>query len=393
MKELSIYIHIPFCVKKCHYCDFLSAPADEETKSRYVDRLLLEIEKAAPGYTEYEVISVFFGGGTPSVLALEDTARIMACLRGKFHISRYAEITTEVNPKTADFAKFKAYLEFGFNRLSIGLQSADDRELGSLGRIHDYKDFLEVFQAARQAGFSNINVDVMSALPGQSVESYQSTLRKVLALSPEHISAYSLIIEEGTPFFEWYGEEDARRRAGKEQEKNGGKLGNRPLLPSEEEERLMYEMTEQMLGKQGYHRYEISNYAKPGYECLHNMVYWTRKEYIGFGIGAASFIGEERFSNTSELQTYLDGAYQKEERLFLGLSDRMEEFMFLGLRLIKGVSEREFLTQFGIPLEEVYGTVLKKMEKQGLLERKEDRIFLTHRGLDVSNYVMSEFLL
>lgn len=393
MKELSIYIHIPFCVKKCHYCDFLSAPADEETKSRYVDRLLLEIEKAAPGYTEYEVISVFFGGGTPSVLALEDTARIMACLQGKFHISRYAEITTEVNPKTADFAKFKAYSEFGFNRLSIGLQSADDRELGSLGRIHDYKDFLEVFQAARQAGFSNINVDVMSALPGQSVESYQSTLRKVLALSPEHISAYSLIIEEGTPFFEWYGEEDARRRAGKEQEKSGGKLGNRPFLPSEEEERLMYEMTEQMLEKQGYHRYEISNYAKPGYECLHNMVYWTRKEYIGFGIGAASFIGEERFSNTSELQKYLDGAYQKEERLFLGLSDRMEEFMFLGLRLIKGVSEREFLTQFGIPLEEVYGTVLKKMEKQGLLERREDRIFLTHRGLDVSNYVMSEFLL
>lgn len=393
MKELSIYIHIPFCVKKCYYCDFLSAPADEETKRRYVDRLLCEMEEAAAGYTEYEVISVFFGGGTPSVLALEDTARIMVCLWEKFHISRYAEITAEVNPKTASREKLKAYFGLGFNRLSIGLQSADDRELGSLGRVHNYGDFVEVFHAARKAGFANINVDVMSALPGQSVESYQSTLKKVLAFSPEHISAYSLIIEEGTPFFEWYGDEDAARRAGKEPAKAVGKQGELPPLLSEEEERLMYEITEQMLGEQGYHRYEISNYAKEGYECLHNMVYWTRKQYVGFGIGAASFTGKERLRNTSKLQDYLNGDDSKEERVVLSRSDCMEEFMFLGLRLIKGVSGQEFQTQFGIPLEEVYGTVLQKMKKQGLLEREGDRIFLTHRGLDVSNYVMSEFLL
>jgi len=392
MKELSIYIHIPFCVKKCDYCDFLSAPAKEETKNRYVDMLLCEMDKAAGDYAEYEVISVFLGGGTPSVLALEDTTRIMACLREKFNISRYAEITTEVNPKTADYEKLKAYLESGFNRLSIGLQSADDIELGTLGRIHDYGDFLEVFHAARKAGFSNINVDVMSALPGQSVESYKSTLRKVLALSPEHISAYSLIIEEGTPFYEWYGEEDALRKAGREL-KNCEKQKERPHLPSEEEERLMYEITEQMLLKQGYQRYEISNYAKKGYECLHNMVYWTRKEYVGFGVGAASFVGGERFRNTDHLQTYLEGNFEKEERTVLNRSDCMEEFMFLGLRLINGVSGKEFLAQFGVSVEEIYGAVLKKMEKQGLLQKTGDRIALTHRGLDVANYVMSEFLL
>lgn len=375
MKELSIYIHIPFCVKKCNYCDFLSAPADGETRRRYVDRLLEEIKKAAGDYGEYEVASVFFGGGTPSVLASEDTMRVMACLRENFRLSPRAEITTEINPKTADDEKLKSYAALGFNRLSIGLQSAKEKELDILGRIHSYEDFLEAFYGARRAGFSNINVDVMSALPGQSVDSYISTLKKVLALSPEHISAYSLIIEEGTPFFEWYG------------------LGELPLLPSEEEERAMYEITGQLLEEQGYHRYEISNYAKPGYECFHNMAYWTRKEYAGFGIGAASFFSGVRFRNKGSLQSYLEGDFEKEERLVLTRQDCMEEFMFLGLRLTAGVSKHKFKMQFGVSMEEIYGEVLKKMEKLRLLKAEGDRVYLTRRGVDVSNYVMSEFLL
>jgi len=377
MKELSIYIHIPFCLKKCNYCDFLSVPADGETKKRYVDRLLGEIKEAAVDYREYEVVSVFFGGGTPSVLAVEDTARSMECLRENFRFAACAEITTEVNPKTADYKKLKSYKALGFNRLSIGLQSADEGELAVLGRCHSYEDFLETFHGARRAGFSNINVDIMSALPGQGMESYVSTLKKVLALSPEHISAYSLIIEEGTPFFEWYTKEEKEL----------------PQLPSEEEERAMYEITGRMLEEHGYHRYEISNYAKPGYECFHNMAYWTRREYAGFGIGAASFVGGVRFRNKGKLSDYLEGDFEKEERIVLKKSDCMEEFMFLGLRLTAGVSRQEFDTQFGVTMEEIYGEVLKKMENLELLKKEGDRVYLTQRGLDVSNYVMSEFLL
>lgn len=393
MKELSIYIHIPFCVKKCNYCDFLSAPADENTKKRYVDMLLMEMEEASKEYSGYEVVSVFLGGGTPSVLTAEDTGRILASLYEEYNIKNGAEITSEVNPKTADYEKLKAYYQAGINRLSIGLQSADAGELKILGRIHDFEDFSVTFNAAREAGFSNINVDVMSALPGQRVSSYQDTLKKVLALSPEHISAYSLMIEEGTPFFDWYGDEDALRRDGREMKYARGEKNVHLHLPSEEEERKMYEMTEQQLAKHGYHRYEISNYAKPGYECFHNMVYWTRKNYLGLGIGAASFINGERFHNTEDLQTYLCGKFEKEDRMVLVQQDCMEEFMFLGLRLIKGVSKREFQLQFGVPIEAIYGEVITKMEKQGLLKRKEGRICLTHRGIDVSNYVMSEFLL
>lgn len=393
MKQLSIYIHIPFCVKKCNYCDFLSMPADGETKRRYVDRLLEEMEEAAGDYGEYEASSVFFGGGTPSVLAIEDTARIMTCLREKFRFSPHPEITTEINPKTADYEKLKSYAALGVNRLSIGLQSAKENELGILGRIHSYEDFLEVFHGARRAGFSNINVDVMSALPGQEAAGYADTLKKVLALSPEHISAYSLIIEEGTPFFEWYKDEDAIRKAGKDLKEACSGRNKLPLLPSEEEERIMYEITGKMLEEHGYHRYEISNYAKSGFECVHNTAYWTRREYVGFGIGAASFVGGERFRNKGELQNYLDGDFEKEERFVLTQQESMEEFMFLGLRLTAGVSRQAFLAQFGVSMEEIYGEVLKKMERLGLLKAEEGRVYLTQRGVDVSNYVMSEFLL
>lgn len=378
MRELSVYIHIPFCVKKCYYCDFLSAPAGEEEKKRYVDRLLIQLKKEAEDYRDRTVVSVFFGGGTPSVLETADTARIMETLKDHFAISPEAEITSEVNPKTADYEKLRAYREMGFNRLSIGLQSTEEEELKGLGRIHDYSDFLSVYEAARRAGFRNINVDVMAALPGQSVESYRSTLKRVAALSPEHISAYSLIVEEGTPFFDWYGE-------------NGCKGG----LPTEEEEREMYELTKAELEQYGYHRYEISNYAKAGYECRHNTAYWIRQDYIGFGLGAASLIGQERFCNTRKMEEYLaeDFAFEKQERQLLSQKDCMEEFMFLGLRLIRGVSKDAFFSRFQTAMDTVYGKALKKLREQGLLEDKDGQVFLTAKGLDVSNYVFAEFLL
>lgn len=368
MKKLSVYVHIPFCVKKCDYCDFLSAPADEDTKTKYVDRLLEEIEKEAENYREYEVVSVFFGGGTPSVLKKEDTVRIMSALQKHFNITETAEITSEVNPKTADYEKLKAYKEAGFNRLSIGLQSTEDEELKTLGRIHDYQDFLAIYEAAKKAGFQNINVDIMSTLPGQTLESYRKTLKRVMELAPQHISAYSLILEEGTPFFERYEETD------------------------EELDREMYVMTEEMLKSGGYHRYEISNYAKEGCECRHNKAYWERQDYVGFGIGAASLVQNVRFRNGQELKKYLAGSFEKEEYSVLTTKECMEEFMFLGLRLTSGVSKTSFLEQFGVSMEQIYGEVLKKMEKQELVINKGDMVCLTKKGLDVSNYVMAEFL-
>lgn len=376
MERLSIYIHIPFCIRKCYYCDFLSAYGNAETKKAYVDRLLEELEQEAGNYRDYQVVSVFFGGGTPSVLEETDTARIMNAVKTHFCLNPDAEITGEVNPKTAEEEKLAAYRQMGFNRLSIGLQSAQDEELKKLGRIHDYKDFLVLYEGARKAGFQNINVDVMAALPGQSVESYKRTLEKVVSLSPEHISAYSLIVEEGTPFFEWYGEK-----------------GSPEELPDEEEEREMYVMTEELLGKEGYHRYEISNYAKDGFECIHNTAYWVRRDYAGFGLGAASLVKGERFRNKRNLEDYLRGDFTKAERQLLTKEECMEEFMFLGLRLIRGVEKSAFLEQFGVALEQVYAGVLEKMEKQGLLVNGKERVFLTKRGLDVSNYVMAEFLL
>ena len=368
MKNLSVYVHIPFCVKKCDYCDFLSAPSDENTKTEYVDRLLEEIEKEAENYRDYSVVSVFFGGGTPSVLKTEDTARIMSALQKHLKIAKTAEITSEVNPKTADDEKLKAYRKMGFNRLSIGLQSTVDEELKTLGRIHDYSDFLAVYKAAREAGFENINIDLMSALPGQTLESYRKSVERVLALKPEHISAYSLILEEGTPFFERYEETD------------------------EELDREMYMLTGELLKKNGYFRYEISNYAKEGYECRHNKAYWERQDYVGFGIGAASLVENRRFRNQSDLKTYLAGVVEKEECTVLTEKECMEEFMFLGLRLVQGVSKAKFLEQFGTDMEQVYGEVLEKMEKQGLLVNGEEWVCLTQKGLDVSNYVMAEFL-
>lgn len=382
MKELELYLHIPFCVKKCNYCDFLSAPAGEETRAAYVDALLEEIR----GFDEpedYEVVTVFFGGGTPSILPGQAIFRIMEALREKFSFRKGAEITLEANPGTVDKEKLSFYRKAGINRLSFGLQSADAEELKKLGRIHTWEKFLESFQLAREAGFSNINVDLMSALPGQTKESWEKTLRQVLALQPEHISAYSLIIEEGTPFYQLYEKDVERRDAGEEPE----------LIPSEEEERAMYEATGRILKEQGYLHYEISNYAKPGRECCHNLGYWQRRDYLGFGLGASTLLNPVRYKNTEDLEAYLGGDFSKKEFFVLTKDNQIEETMFLGLRVLEGVSKEQFREHFSCELRVVYRKELEKLEKEGLLEEEGDFVRLTSRGIDLSNPVLAEFLL
>lgn len=381
-EALGIYIHIPFCVKKCAYCDFLSGPCPEEGRRKYLQALRKEI--AACGQIEggsRPVKTVFFGGGTPSVLTGEQIEEIMETLAASFAVSETAEITLEANPGTLSREKLLGYRRAGINRLSLGLQSAKEEELKLLGRIHSFPEFLESFQMAREAGIENLNVDLMSGLPGQKIKSWEETLWKTAELEPEHISAYSLIVEEGTPFYERFGP-------------SGKEAG---LLPGEEEEREMYWRTKEVLSQAGYRQYEISNYARPGKECRHNLCYWTGGEYLGFGLGASSCVGGKRFSNTENWEEYLVHSAQPSRirRLEEVLTEkrRMEEFCFLGLRLAAGISLKEFQEEFGIPFSEIYGAAEEKFCGLGLLKHQGDRLFLTEAGVDVSNQVLCEFLL
>lgn len=454
LRPLELYIHIPFCLRKCAYCDFLSFPCGEEEQSAYVGQLVREIREAGAVSGEYLVETIFIGGGTPSVLKAEETERILAAVKQSFRVSGEAEITSEANPGTVDLEQLRRWREAGVNRLSFGLQSANDRELQYLGRIHTMEDFLESFWAARTAGFENINIDLMSALPGQTEESWEITLRTAAGLKPEHISAYSLIIEEGTPFYRIFGENEAAGSGAAEERsgKSGDKRGGLPPLPGEDAEREMYYACGRILREAGYRRYEISNYARPGYECRHNKGYWTGTEYLGLGLGASSYMKQNggaggsagsfvRFSAQRNLERYLrftSGDFREgrqiKEREVLTEKARMEEFMFLGLRLMKGVPEAEFFRRFGAPMESVYGDVLRRQREIGLLEayrrqerpesfgkrgrQKETGCFeargyiknraggtierpaeediswrLTPRGIDVSNQVLAEFLL
>ena len=370
---LELYIHIPFCVRKCLYCDFLSGPSDEMTRQKYVQALLAEI-KSVDVSDKYEVVSIFIGGGTPSILAPKDIALIMKVIRAAFRISDSAEITIEANPGTVDESKLKTYLDSGINRLSLGLQSTDDAELKSLGRIHSYDDFLESYHLARLAGFKNINVDLMFAIPNQSLERWRDNLYKAARLKPEHISAYSLIVEEGTPFY---------------------KLDL--SLPDEDTEYQMYEDTAKIMMSYGYHQYEISNYAKQGYECRHNIGYWRRTEYLGLGLGAASLYDGVRFSNTDDMDEYLKISQEpqklRKQITKLTLKDQMEEFMYLGLRMTEGVSEADFVNAFGKSLEDVYGDVLRKYESTGFLQKTNSGFKFTRKGIHVSNHILADFLL
>lgn len=370
---LELYVHIPFCVRKCQYCDFLSGPSDEETKDRYIEALLKEI-RAAEHTEDYEIVSVFIGGGTPSALKAEAIASIMRTLQEQFFFCEDAEVTIEANPGTVDLEKLTIYRNVGINRLSLGLQSTDAEELKLLGRIHSYEEFLKSYEWARKAGFSNINIDLMFAIPGQTGEAWRQHLYQVAELNPEHISAYSLIIEEGTPFAE-----------------------QNLDLPDEDTEYQMYEDTAEILERYGYRQYEISNYAKQGYMCRHNAGYWQRREYLGFGLGASSLYGGMRFSNTHQMQEYLKESRNpdqiRKDVTVLSRNEQIEEFMFLGLRMTEGISEKKFEENFDVRLMDIYGDILQKYEETGFMEHIETKWRLTRKGIHVSNHILADFLL
>ena len=379
-KPIELYIHIPFCVKKCDYCDFLSFRALSSVHEAYVQQLIREIRAQSCYCTDCQVVSVFIGGGTPSLLEPSCISRIMETVFSCFQVEPEAEITIEANPGTLLGKKLPVYRQCGINRVSIGLQSADNTELKNLGRIHSFEEFLK-----RMAGFTNINIDLMSGIPGQTLESWKNTLKKVTMLKPEHISAYSLIIEEGTPFWNRFGEGACAC------DYTG------PALPDEDTENKIYRFTRKFLQEQGFERYEISNYAKPGKECRHNIGYWTEVAYLGLGLGASSLLDHMRFSNTADMKEYIgNSAFPDKIRQnmeSLTEADEMAEFMFLGLRMTEGVSMEAFAEYFGKNMENVYGEVLKKHLEIGMLEQKGDRIYLSRKGIHVSNGVMADFLL
>ena len=343
-----------------------------------------------------------------SFLSGDQIKNIMQVVQKYFLIKEEVEITMEANPGTLTKKNLSAYKDAGINRLSMGLQSADNSCLYLLGRIHTWEEFLKSYELARKAGFENINVDLMSALPGQDLHSWKTTLRKVLMLKPEHISAYSLIIEEGTPFYSRYGEgknscscsqwDSQTIWTGRGLKGSPMSLWALPDLPDEETDREMYHITKELMAAHGYHRYEISNYARSGCECLHNKGYWTGTEYLGLGLGASSYTFFHRYHNTDDMEEYLSldlseaGAAVRDIQE-ISLEERMEEFMFLGLRMMEGVSGTDFFSRFGQNMWNVYGTVIERLEQQGLLEVEMPVIRLTEQGIDVSNRVLSQFLL
>jgi oxygen-independent coproporphyrinogen-3 oxidase len=401
--RFGVYIHIPFCVKKCNYCDFLSFAADDDAKQKYVNALISEINGLERD--PRPVASIFIGGGTPSVLKASQIASVLEAVYGKFTIAENAEITIECNPETLTRGKAESYIKNGINRISFGLQSADNGLLELLGRIHTYEKFLESFRIARECGFSNINVDMMAALPGQSVENYLDGVRCVAELEPEHISAYSLIVEEGTSLYD--------------------NIGNYPALPDEDAEREMYHKTKDLLAEYGYQRYEISNFAKQGFKSRHNLSYWELTDYVGVGLGASGFYKGYRYRNTSDMGEYLNRSFienscEKSKNDYSrnpqGLvssensfsnstaeihqetsADLMEEFMFLGLRKMDGISYAEFKKLFGCDIMSVYSAQIEKNCRNGLLEEYTTHgglpyLRLTERGIDISNVVMSDFI-
>lgn len=408
--ELGIYIHIPFCVHKCIYCDFLSSPAYVHTRKQYVRALINEIYLTREGKCANKLIknvsqgdgagdiasenghivtSIFIGGGTPSAIDAEDISDILDAVRKNYNVSDKAEITIECNPGTMDKKKAVIYRKAGINRISFGLQSTDNNELRMLGRIHTYEQFMESYKIAREAGFDNINIDLMSALPGQTMESFKAVLEKALSLGAEHISVYSLIVEEGTRLSD--------------------NIDSFPPIPSDDEDRQMYYMTKEMLSSYGYEQYEISNYAQKGYECKHNLKYWERCDYLGFGIGAASLYGGRRYTNISDIGRYmdvlaeitnaLDKSYVNEllqirtDMEELSKEDEMSEYMFLGLRKTKGIDITDFKEEFGTDIKDIFGEAIEDNIARGLLIHDGNCLYLSKRGIDISNTVMSDFIL
>ncbi|WP_300259300.1 radical SAM family heme chaperone HemW [Clostridium sp.] len=377
MDKISLYIHIPFCAQKCLYCDFPSFARKDHLRKDYIEALNKEIINLREKNNNLEIKTIFIGGGTPSVLEayeLESLLREVA----KFNMAKDVEYSMECNPGNLTEEKLEVMKKYGVNRISIGLQAKQDNLLEGLGRIHNYKTFKENFLLAKKVGFNNINVDLMFGLPNQTLNEWEETLREIISLEPAHISAYSLIIEEGTAFYNLY-ENDKLK------------------IPTEEEERKMYHLAKEILEENGFNQYEISNYAKEGKECRHNLAYWNMDNWIGVGSAAASYVNGKRIKNISSIEKYINSINEKgkaiEEVINNSKNDNMEEFMFMGLRKINGIDETEFKKRFSMNINDVYGDILNKYLDEGLLIRESRRIFLSEKGIEISNVIMADFLL
>lgn len=375
MKELGIYVHIPFCKQKCSYCDFISYCDKNDLIEKYIKALKQEIENSS--VNEYEISTIYIGGGTPSYIESKYIGEILKTIKQKYNVSKNVEITIEVNPGTATKEKLRDYVEAGINRISIGLQSCNNNLLKMIGRIHTYEEFLSTYKLAREVGFKNINVDLMIGLPNQTLDDVKKSLEEISKLNPEHISVYSLIVEEGTPI-----------------EK---KIANGQLkLPNEELEREEYWEVKKFLESLGYKHYEISNFAKTGYESKHNLNCWEQKEYLGFGAAAHSYMKKTRYSNTENIEKYINQEMQSEQLHIVHEVQKEEEqkkeYMLLGLRKIDGVQISSFKNKFGCnPIME-FKNELNKLTQEGLIEIDLDQIKLTEKGIDLANIVWEEFV-
>lgn len=377
MKKIGIYIHIPFCKKKCKYCDFVSFEDSNSYIERYVRTLIKSIRNFE--YDKIEVDTIYFGGGTPSLLEPQYISNILESIKEKFNVLNDCEITVELNPGTVTREKLKKYYEFGINRLSIGLQSTNDKLLKNIGRIHTYDQFEESYKIARDIGFKNINIDLMLALPGQSLDDIENSVKKVIELNPEHISLYSLILEEGTKL-----EEEIR---------NGIQF-----LPSEDLERKMYHRTKKILEEHGYIHYEISNFSRLGFESKHNLNCWNQEEYLGFGLASHSYFDNKRFSNIDNLEEFIKNIDENNmnKNIIVNeiqtLEEMMKEYMLLGFRKIDGISISKFEQKFMINPLFYFRFELAKLEEDLLIEVDLDNIRMTRRGLDFANKIFEEFV-
>jgi oxygen-independent coproporphyrinogen-3 oxidase len=374
METTGLYVHIPFCRQKCHYCDFPSYPLGH-LASDYLKALMREAEQVKQ--LKVNVGTVFVGGGTPTCLTAEELERLLAFLRRSFFITSDAEFTMEANPGTVTAEKLRILKKYGVNRLSFGVQAFQPELLRRLGRMHTVEDIYTGFALSREQGFRNINIDLMSGLPGQTLGQWEETLGKAVALGPEHIAAYGLKVEEGTPFH---------------QQMSEGKLA----LPDEDTDASMVEIARDMLQSAGFQQYEISNFAKPGYQSQHNLRYWCNETYIGIGCAAWSYWDGVRRGNIRDVKEYMArifaGKQVEAEGESVNRQQSIFETMMLGLRLIDGVNRRKFAARYGVDPLEVYAESLRKMEGSGLLAIDEDRIYLTKQGLLLGNIVFGELL-
>ncbi len=368
MDNLSLYIHIPFCASKCNYCDFASYSGKLNLLPEYLEALQEEIAKAPARFGKRRVATVYIGGGTPSLLSADQLKGIMDTVASAFDLQPNAEVSMEANPGTVDAGKLAGYRAAGINRLSMGAQASQEELLKTLGRLHRWQDVELAIQMARNAGFYNINLDLMYALPGQTPEMWQQTLEKAMELNVEHFSCYSLIVEQGTPLYDWV----ARQAV---------------LLPDEEAEDAFAKLVHGAMGAAGYERYEISNYAKPGFACRHNIVYWTRAEYLGVGCAAHSLVGEERFHNPKSLQAYLMGGRYL-DRSPITRREQVEECLMLGLRMVEGVSLAEIKDRYGIDLGRKLAKEIAFLKENEILELDNRRLWLTEYGMDLQNQVV-----